>query len=217
MTFKFDIENIISNITSNFQVNELAYLAFTSKIELPLRDRIAFELHKKFSDTHLICREWKSKESKSSKRVDIAIVDKSNFKPVCLIELKAQSVVRYEKEFTRHLINDLIKIRDISQNDNVELYYIYFNNVINCEQGFEEIYQYSVKYLTHLNKSISTKKGTTKFSIENWNKHLFLGQLNKEKSKHISIEAGQYYNRNISIETFIFGPVNKSEIKTLNN
>ena len=53
--------------------------------------------------------------------------------------------------------------------------------------------------------------------IENWNMHLFLGQLNKEKSKHISIEAGQYYNRNISIETFIFGPVNKSEIKTLNN
>jgi hypothetical protein len=217
MTFKFDIENIISNIASNFQVNELAYLALTSKIELPLRDRIAFELHKKFSDTHLICREWKSKESKSSKRVDIAIVDKSNFKPVCLIELKAQSVVRYEKEFTRHLINDLIKIRDISQNDNVELYYIYFNNVINCEQVFEEIYQYSVKYLTHLNKSISTKKGSTRFSIENWNKHLFLVQLNKEKSKHISLKAGQYYNRNISIETFIFGPVKKSEIKTLNN
>jgi hypothetical protein len=198
-------------------VNELAYLALTSKIELPLRDRISFELHKKFSDTHLICREWKSKETKSSKRIDIAIVDKSNFKPVCLIELKAQSVVRYEKEFTRHLINDLIKIRNTSQNDNVELYYIYFNNVINCEQVFEEIYQYSVKYLTHLNKSISIKKGSQKFSVENWNKHLFLSQLNKEKSKHISIKAGQYYNRNISIETFIFGPVNKSEIKTLNN
>lgn len=217
MTFKFDIENIISKIASNFQLNELAYLALTSKIELPLRDRIAFELHKKFSDTHLICREWKSKESNSSKRIDIAIVDKSNFKPVCLIELKAQSVVRYEKEFTKHLINDLIKIRNLSKDDNVELYYIYFNNSINCEIVFEEIYQNSVKYIESVNKSIKSKSCFTNHCLANWNKHLSIASLKKEKSKHLSIDAGKYYGRSIFIETFIFGPVNKSEIKTLKN
>lgn len=215
MTFKFDIENIILNIASNFQVDELAYLALTSKIELPLRDRIAFELHKKFSDTHLICREWKSKENKSSKRIDITIIDKSNFKPVCLIELKAQSVVRYEKEFTKHLINDLIKIRNLSKDDNVELYYIYFNNSINSENEFEEKYQNSVKYISSINKSIKGKNCFTNNCITIWNKHLSLANLRKDKSKHLSIDAGKYYNRNIFIETFVFGPVNKTEIMNL--
>ena len=215
MTFKFDIENIILNITSNFQVDELAYLALTSKTELPLRDRIAFELHKKFSDTHLICREWKSKENKSSKRIDITIIDKSNYRPVCLIELKAQSVVRYEKEFTKHLINDLIKIRNLSKDDNVELYYIYFNNSINFENEFEEMYHNSVKYIASVNKSIKSKNCFTRHCQANWDKHLSFANLSKEKSKHLSVDAGKYYNRNILIEAFVFGPVNKTEIKNL--
>lgn len=215
MTFKFDIEEIVSNISSKFQDNELAYLALTSKIELPLRDKIAFELHKKIADTHLICREWKSKNNKSQNRVDIAIIDKSNSNLLCLIEFKAQSVVRYEKEFTRHLIDDLIKIRNLSQDENVELYYIYFNNVILYEHKFEEPFQNSVKYIRQLNKNIKNKSGSANFSITNWNKHLSLALLSEEKSKHISLDAGKYYNRNVSIETFVFGPVNKTEIKNL--
>lgn len=215
MTFKFDIEEIISNISSKFQDNELAYLSLTSKIELPLRDRIAFELHKKYADTYLICREWKSKENKSLDRIDLAIVDKSNSKLLCLIEFKAKSVVRYEKEFTRHLADDLIKIRNLTQDDSVELYYIYFNNVISSENEFEEIYYNSVKYISHLNKNIKSKKGLAEISRTNWDKHLGLVELNADKSKHISINAGKYYNHNVSIETFIFGPVNRTEIKNL--
>lgn len=215
MTFRFDIESIISNISSKFQDNELAYLALTSKIELPLRDRIAFELHKKYSDTHLICREWKSKENKSSNRIDIAIVDKRNLKPLCLIELKAQSVVRYEKEYTTHLINDLIKIRNLSKDDNVELYYIYFNNSINCENEFEEKFHNSIKYISSINNSIKGKNCFADNCISIWDKHLSNANLRKDKSMHLSIDAGKYYNRNISIETFIFGPVNKTEIMNL--
>lgn len=215
MTFKFDIENIVSNISSKFQDGELAYLALTSKIELPLRDKIAFELHKKYSDSHLICREWKSKENNTFSRIDLAIIDKENSKPVCLIEFKAKSVVRYEKEFTRHLANDLIKTRNLTRNNSVELYYIYFNNVINSKNEFEEIFQNSVKYISHLNKTIKSRKGTAENSRINWNKHLDLVDLDSQKSKHISINAGKYYHHNISIETFIYGPVNRSEIKNL--
>lgn len=215
MIFKLDIEEIISNITSKFQDNELAYLSLTSKIELPLRDKIAFELHKKYADTYLICREWKSRENNSFNRIDLAIIDKKNSKPVCLIEFKAKSVVRYEKEFTRHLADDLIKIRNLTHDNSVELYYIYFNNVINSENEFEEIYHNSVKYISDLNKNIKNKKGSAEISRTNWNKHLDLVNLNAHKSKHISINAGKYYNHNISIETFIYGPVNRTEIKNL--
>ncbi len=215
MTFKSDIEEIISSISKQYKDNELAYLSLTSKIELPLRDKIAFELHSKYQDKYLICREWKSQETKSLDRIDLAIIDKIDSKLLCLIEFKAKSVVRFEKEFTRHLADDLIKIRNLTKDNNVELYYVYFNNVISGEHQFANIYQNSVKYVSTLNNNIKNKKGTVENSKSDWEKHIKLVGLNTDKSKHISINAGMYYNYNVSIETFIYGPVNQSEIKDL--
>jgi hypothetical protein len=215
MTFKKDIEDIISTISSKFQDNELAYLALTSKVELPLRDRIAFELHKKYGDKYLICREWKSKEIKSSDRVDLAIVEKETEKVLCLIEFKAKSVVRMEKEFTRHLAEDLIKIRDLAKDDNVELYYIYFNNVIDSKNEFEAKYVNSVKYISYLNKNIKNETGTVKVCKDNWKKHLSEAKLSEDKSEHITINTGVYYGRAVTIEVFIYGHVSKTEIINL--
>ncbi len=69
----------LQNISSSFQENELAYLASTTKIELPLRDRWAFVLHQKLNKSCQVSREWK--------RTDLAILKSG--KPAVLIELKA--------------------------------------------------------------------------------------------------------------------------------
>ena len=46
---------------------ELAYLAVTSKVEFPVRDRFAWELHRRIEDPSLlVAREWK--------RADMAVV-----------------------------------------------------------------------------------------------------------------------------------------------
>jgi hypothetical protein len=62
-----------------FAANELAYLAITSKIEIPVRDRLAFALHNKL-EGRFVTREWK--------RVDLAVLN-ANRQPDALIELKA--------------------------------------------------------------------------------------------------------------------------------
>ncbi len=74
------INNSLKQTIKEFSKNELAFLALTTKIELPLRDRWAYVLFNKLSKTDfIVSREWK--------RTDIAIIRKG--KPVTLIEIKA--------------------------------------------------------------------------------------------------------------------------------
>src|SRR3989344_4463942 len=75
-----DIKNSLRGIANKFGKNELAFLALTTKIELPFRDRWAYALYQKLNKVGLIVsREWR--------RVDMAILEKN--KQVALIELKA--------------------------------------------------------------------------------------------------------------------------------
>ena len=61
---------------------ELAYLALTSKVEQPFRDRLAWIIQKKNCDSgSIVAREWKA-------RIDLAVLDSSKA-PLALIELKA--------------------------------------------------------------------------------------------------------------------------------
>jgi hypothetical protein len=67
-------------VADDFHENELAYLALTSKIELPIRDKWAYILYKRLAHQEfIVSREWK--------RTDLAIIYKEM--PKILIELKA--------------------------------------------------------------------------------------------------------------------------------
>lgn len=80
---KLDKNLIMSSLQQTideFGKDELAFLALTTKIELPLRDRWAYVLHKKLAkQSFIVSREWK--------RVDLAVLEEST--PVALVELKA--------------------------------------------------------------------------------------------------------------------------------
>jgi hypothetical protein len=57
-----------------------SYLMLTSKVELPIRDLIAWRLHERLDPDYIVSREWK--------RCDLAILSKEGF-PLFLIEFKA--------------------------------------------------------------------------------------------------------------------------------
>ena len=75
------LQNEMQRLDSLFRSDELAYLSLTSKIELPIRDRLAFQLHERFrTEANLtVAREWR--------RFDLAILERKE--PVLLVELKA--------------------------------------------------------------------------------------------------------------------------------
>lgn len=81
MQFDTDLMAALASVEHEFGPNELAYLALTCKIELPIRDRLAFMLHRRYQGSHyLVAREWK--------RVDLAVLDGEAY-PAYLVELKA--------------------------------------------------------------------------------------------------------------------------------
>src|SRR4051812_23233142 len=76
-----EISYALAEIGGDFRPNELGYLAITSKVEGPFRDRLAYRLHQSYEPSGLVVsREWN--------RIDLAVLDAAG-SPVCLIELKA--------------------------------------------------------------------------------------------------------------------------------
>ncbi len=76
------INHAISTISASFCTNELAYLSLTQKIELPIRDKLAYRLQSTLDQEYanaIVCREWY--------RTDIAIFDENEL--VCALEAKA--------------------------------------------------------------------------------------------------------------------------------
>jgi hypothetical protein len=111
------IIDALNAIGSDFLQNELAYLALTSKVEMPVRDKLAYKLHSNPSCKEIVAREWK--------RVDIALLeDKSkdlkgntkayswidNTNPKALIELKAMYTGDFNLEKGTNQYIDALKV-----------------------------------------------------------------------------------------------------------
>ena len=81
------IADTMKSLGKEFSQDELAYLALTSKVESPIRDRLAYSLHRHFEEDEniRISREWT--ESGKITRVDIAILEKG--KPQLFLEIKS--------------------------------------------------------------------------------------------------------------------------------
>jgi hypothetical protein len=105
----------------SFKINELAYLALTSKIENPIRDRWAFQLHNSVGNGLTVAREWK----REKKRIDIAILNMAC--PKVLIELTAMYTFdlvnkpQYTNKCIKKLEEDEEKARKLSSSD-TEIY-----------------------------------------------------------------------------------------------
>lgn len=78
-----DLARTLKAAASSFAPGELAYLALTSKVELPLRDRLAWGLSTSRPDL-VVAREWHRK----GKRIDLALLN-SEATPIALVEVKA--------------------------------------------------------------------------------------------------------------------------------
>lgn len=116
------IEGSLKETLKEFGKNELAFLALTTKIELPLRDRWAYVLFNKLSKSDfIISREWK--------RTDIAIIKKGS--PIVLIEIKALytfdaiNVEGYYKKQINYLQADEEKASKLASKD-TDIYTVLF-------------------------------------------------------------------------------------------
>lgn len=95
-----NLVDVIKRSMDSFKKNELAYLSMTSKNELPIRDRIAYELYSNYNN-YIVAREYSPKGINS--RIDLAILKNNNIKDI--IELK--SMYTFDSVNMQNFINSI--------------------------------------------------------------------------------------------------------------
>jgi len=211
MSFAQTILGILSNLENTFHPNELAYLAVTSKVEGPIRDRIAYGLHNQVGEGLLVHREWKDKHDRWT---DISITDEQ-IRPQCLIELKAHSGPTFESGYSGKMRKDLHKLYMAGEED-TELYLIFLFNHIYHPGNIDVRYRYAIKYFALQNYASKKCGFVPDASIEtqtHWEKHLTNNSLMTDKSQMgIRINGGQYYNMPVAVHVYLYGPIFRKEL-----
>ena len=140
-TWSRRVAEAMGSLERDFSQDELAYLALTSKVELPIRDRLAYSLHRHFGniDGALIAREWK--------RDDLGII--IDQKPRLLLEAKAMYVLNiwdgYRIKFLNSVKKDLADLKEKYSDNNVEklLLVLATDCYPNPEKHLDDVVKYS--------------------------------------------------------------------------
>lgn len=131
---------------------EIAFLGLTSKIEIQLRDKIAFGLYVELKDRYIIAREWNY--------CDLAILDKTTHEPLMLIEFKSCyscDLIKPSttKEYVNEIKSDLNKsIKLTAINSKTQIYSVLFvtKPKHRIPSEFLKIVKYSKSINTAFNK-----------------------------------------------------------------
>lgn len=196
------IEDSIKNISSTYETNELAFLAMQGKIELQLRDKIAWYIEQNINaGQYCVRREYNP--GKGRKKCDLAILDIDNdMKPVCLIEFKAHSAATYERKYEQKCKDDIDKMRGIAKSTGTkpEIYYIFFltehHGTLPDDNGL-------IAYYNIINRALNPKKKLGNTNILNkWETEYKKNYSNGIITK-LPIDAGQYYGLKVDIHAMM--------------
>jgi hypothetical protein len=193
------VEEAGAKFEKNELGGELAFLALQGKIELQLRDKIAWLLQQYYGDKYYIKKEYK--------RCDLAILNKE-FTPLCLVEFKAHSATNFNssqsqlEEYQEYFKNDLAKMQDLKKGSNAELFYIFFQTI--HTKQIEKSHNELIPYFSAINGGIKKGGNVDKLIEEKWEE--MCSDIDGEITRCEDIEAGEYLGYTIKIATMIFGP-----------
>ena len=206
--------------------NRFAYLALTSKIEIPFRDHFAYYLHNNiYNGKKLVAREY-TNEDKTIERADLVVLD--NGKPEIIIEFKAcysyyfrpinnenSSNLNKINEYLLKMVLDYMKHDKKNKVPNDNKYYILLVTVPETTNGSDEL------DLDELN-NIMSKSPLKEFKKIKKDKNYFNGNIfgNDSKVKEcidntINEMKGKMYNLNEKLE-ILLKKKKKNNIETLN-
>ena len=190
------IEKSIKNITNTYDTNELAFLAMQGKIELQLRDKIAWYLEQNIPNNYCVKREYNI-PGNGRQKCDLAILDTNNMKPVCLIEFKAHSAATFEMDYINKCKNDIAKMQSIAKGitPDPEIYYIFFQTE---HQGTPPPNNGLIAYYGIIKKALKDNLGVNDIHNQ-WDRNYSnFGTITK-----LQIPAGGYYGLKVDIHTMI--------------
>ena len=186
-----------------FEENELAFLALQGKIELQLRDKIAWELNKK---GYTVKKEYAPTDIEIGRsKCDLAILD-DNLNPQCLIEFKAHSSHNWEKRYQAAFENDVDKMRYFTKNKKVDLFYIHFQTFHQTTFN-TPLEKMLVAYSDIINRAVKNKVEDIDQEIHKQWETICARENRPDLIEMHKISAGEYLGHKPIIYTMIYGPI----------
>lgn len=199
-----EIRLALAEISNPPKDNHLAYLALTSKIEIPIRDKLAYTLYKNLQDKKIhVAREWPGKSGRS----DIALL--GNNSPKAIIEIKAFYTFDLNKKNAADYISEVEK--DINKakeaaNDDTEIYaLLLITHPHNVPEHSDAIkYNKSIQSMYKSNENEATHR-------ENAENNVFNLSLNNRINSSGSISCEKAFGVNVEVLWWLYGPFLKNE------
>jgi hypothetical protein len=198
------IRSAFGEISNSPKDNHLAYLALTSKIEIPIRDKLAHTLYKNLHDKKInVAREWPGKSGRS----DIALLDNNN--PKAIIEVKAFYTFDLIKKNAADYINEVKKDIDKAKeaaNDDTEIYALLLaTHPHNVPEHSDAIKYYkSIQNMYKSNENEATHRTNAVNNVSNL-------QLNNRINASGSITCEKAFGVNVDVLWWLYGPFLKNE------
>lgn len=191
-------------VVESYDKNELAFLALQGKIELQLRDKIAWYIEKQYSKDYLVKREF---GPSGREKCDLAILKKDTKSPVCLIEFKAHSSAKFENHYaTKECVHDckkMIKISEDTRADtNLQMLFIFFQTHHKGEMNDD--YNGIIAYYDTVRKGLDEKVDGSWKQFDNCG----------DREDRVDIDAGKYYGLEVKVATMIL-KVNKEKVSKI--
>ncbi len=202
------LKKSLSSLAGSFKKDELAYLALTSKIELPLRDRWAFSLYERlFPLDYIVAREWepqiKTLPGKKRPRIDMAILNRKQ-QPIALVEIKAMysfDAFGGLQKYLERIKNDKKKLINVNGETKAasSLYVVLFATHPQCE--IPEEYrreEKTIKYWENINKEIE-RQGNVELLKKKVQKNISDGLEDIIVNDKYELEAGSAFGVKTSV------------------
>lgn len=190
----------VAAVGNSFAQDELAYLAMTSKVELPIRDRLAWSLHTVLWPDWIVAREWG--------RTDLAVLHASRpDEPALLLEAKAmytfdEALTNKTRVYPAKVEADLKKVASRTLPDTLVFGLLLATHP---HSPADPVLRRVVKYLPDVTRSsrefgLETVRTMAKASVREQ-----LSRLGPVADGFLA--AGEAFGVEVSIDYFLVGPV----------
>jgi hypothetical protein len=189
----------LSAVAASFARNELAYLALTSKAELPIRDRLAWRLQEALGEAYVVSREWR--------RADIAVLRRD----VPLLQIEAKAMYAFDvlsttsrAKYLAKLTSDGLKMAALAPNSAA-----YLLALITYVDGptATHLRKHVVKYSGGIRAAIA-KEGSPA-AVMARARSLWEADLERFTSPFVrlALDGGVMWEMHVEIDAFVIGPL----------
>lgn len=194
------LANTLSAVSGAFAKNELAYLALTSKAELPIRDRVAWDLQLALGETYVVSREWR--------RADIAVLRED----LPLVQVEAKALYAFDVLSAKSRANYLAKLTS----DGLKMAGLvpggtaFLLALITQVDGAMPAHlgRHVVKYSNWIRAALASEGGNAEL-VAARARQLWEADLAQLKSpwQRFPIEGGQQWGLRVDIDAYLVGPL----------